>query len=47
MMTWRRIERKRLKELLSCPLGRRVFRDVEVDNSPSVMGKDDEHEEHP
>ena len=46
-ITWSRIERKRLNELLSCPLGRRMFRDVEVDNSPSIMGQDDEHEEHP
>ncbi len=46
-ITWSRIERKRLNELLCCPLGRRVFRGVEVDNSPSIMGQDDEHEEHP
>jgi hypothetical protein len=46
-ITWSRIERKRLNELLSCPLGRRMFRDVEVDNSPSIMGQYDEHKEHP
>jgi hypothetical protein len=46
-ITWSCIERKRLNELLSCPVGRRMFRDVEVDNAPSIMGQDDEHEEHP
>ncbi len=46
-ITWSRIERKRLNELLCCPLGRRMFCDVEADNSPSIMGQDDEHEEHP
>ena len=45
-ITWSRIEWKRLNEVLSRPLGRGMFRDVEVDNSASLMGQDDEHEEH-
>ena len=39
--------RKRFDGLLRCPLRRRMFRHVEVNNSPPVVGKHDEDEQHP
>ena len=40
------VERKRFNELLGSPLGRRMFRHIEVDNSPSVMCQYEEHEQY-
>jgi hypothetical protein len=38
---------KRVDDLLRGPLGRGVFRHIEVHDAPAVMGQDDEHKEHP
>ncbi len=40
------IEGKRFYALLGCPLRCRMFGYVEVDRSPSLIRKYDEHEEH-
>ena len=42
----RGIQRPRLAELLRGPRGRRMRRDVHVDHAASVVGQDDEHEQH-
>jgi len=42
----RGIQRPRLAELLHGPRGRRMRRDVHVDHAASVVGQDDEHEQH-
>ncbi|MCP4286816.1 MAG: hypothetical protein GY792_20625 [Gammaproteobacteria bacterium] len=41
------IKRERFDNLLRRPLCCRMFRYVEVNNSPSVVGKHDEDEQHP
>ena len=41
------VPREGLHQLLSGPLGRRMFRHVEVENTPSIMRQHDEHKEHP
>ncbi len=41
------IKRKRFDDLLRCPLRRRMFRHVEVNNSTSVVGKHNEDKQHP
>jgi hypothetical protein len=46
-MTRSSINRERFHDLLRRPLCGRMFRDVEVNNSPPVMGKHDEDEQHP
>ncbi|MGB5494449.1 MAG: hypothetical protein WBM97_08215, partial [Sedimenticolaceae bacterium] len=46
-ITRRSIKRKCFDELLRCPLCCRMFRHIEVNNSPSVVGKHDEDEQHP
>ena len=46
-ITRRGIKRKRLDQLLCCPLRRRMFGHVEVNNSPSIVGKHNENEQHP
>ena len=33
-------------KVLRCPLGGWMFRDIEVDNSPSIMREHDEYEQH-
>ena len=40
------MERKRFYKLLGGPLGREVFRHIEVDDPPSLMCQHDEHERH-
>jgi hypothetical protein len=41
------IKRERFDDLLRCPLCCRMFRHVDVNNSPSVVGKHDTDEQHP
>ena len=41
------IKRKRFDSLLRGPLCRLMFRHIEVNNSPSVVGKHDKDEQHP
>ncbi len=41
-----RIKRKRFQNLLGCPLRGRMFRHVEVDDSPAIVRQDDENEQH-
>ena len=41
------IKPKRFDDLLRSPLRRGMFRHVEVNNSPSVVGQHDEDEQHP
>ncbi len=41
-----RIERKRFHDLLGCPLRGRMFRHVEVDDSPAIVRQDDENEQY-
>ncbi len=41
-----RIERKRFRNLLGCPLCGRVLRHVEVDDFPAIVRQDDENEQH-
>ncbi len=40
------IERKRFHNLLGCPLCGRMFRHVEVDDSPAIVRQDDENEQY-
>ena len=40
------VPRKGVHHLLSRPLRRRVFRDVEMDDAAPFMGQDEQHEEH-
>ena len=46
-MTRCSIKWKSFDDLLRCPLRRRMFRHIEVNNSPPVVGQYDEDEQHP
>ena len=41
-----RIERKRFYNLLGCPLCGRMFRNIEVNDSPAIMRQDNENEQY-
>jgi hypothetical protein len=43
----RRVIWKRLNDLLRGPGGRRVLRDVEMNDAPTVMEQDDKNEQNP
>ena len=40
------VPRECVHHLLRCPLGRRMFRDVEMDDTAPFMGQDEQHEEY-
>ena len=45
-IAWRLVPGTRFDHLLDRPLGRGMLRHVDVDDPPSIVGEDHEHEEH-
>jgi hypothetical protein len=45
-LAWRFVPRERVHHLLRGPLCRRMFRDVEMDDTAPFMGQDEQHEEY-
>ena len=45
-IAWRSCPRERVDHLLRCPLCRRMFRNVDMHDTASFMGQDEQHEEY-